>query len=91
METQWRKLTTLKYSDTMCNSTILIEDIDSVTFWVNVLHVKDSGGNYAFKEIAEFVLRLLSLPLANSTVERVYLSIMNVVKSKSGIVCNSPL
>lgn len=82
METQWRKLTSLKYIDIVCGSPILIDDIDAATFWVNVLHVKDSGGKYAFKELAEFVLRTLSLPLAKATVERVF-SIMNFVKSKS--------
>jgi len=74
METQWRRLTSLKYIDIIHQNAILIEDIDTATFWVNVFHFKDSGGKYEFKELSEFVLKCLLLPLENSTVERVLAS-----------------
>lgn len=55
---------------------------DSHKFWPKVYNFKDAGGNYAFKELSEFVLKILSLPSSNAMVERVF-SIMNSVKTKS--------
>lgn len=80
MEQQWRKLLTLNYVD-ICPS-VPIQDIDSSVFWINVLNINDSSGKQAFKDLAEFSLRVLSLPLANAIVERVF-SIMNSVKTKA--------
>lgn len=77
---QWRKLGTLKYSD-ICCSTVTISEKDSSEFWVDVYNINDSGGKRVFEELAVCVLHILSLPLANAVVERVF-SIMNAVKTK---------
>lgn len=47
-----------------------------------VYNYKDGAERRVFKDIAEVVLRMLSLPISNGVVERVF-SIMNIVKTKS--------
>lgn len=44
---------------------------DIASFWVEVLHFTDASGERCFKELAEFALSLLSLPLSNADVEHV--------------------
>lgn len=61
-----------------------ISEEDIVTpekMWITLLEKKNAGGQYVCRELAEFALRSLSLPISNATVERVF-SIMNIVKSK---------
>jgi hypothetical protein len=55
--------------------------IDSYRFWPIVAQHKDAGGSLAFNIIAEFALKILSLPMSNATVERIF-SIMNATKDK---------
>lgn len=81
MEIQWRKLITLKYSD-ICSPNISIEEKDTSQFWVDVLNITNNNKEQIFNELAIFVLSMLSLPLSNAVVERVF-SIMNAVKSKA--------
>lgn len=50
---------------------------------------KNAGGKFIFKEVADFVLKLLLLPLSNAVVERVF-SILNLVKTKIRNVLPSP-
>ncbi|EFA12405.1 hypothetical protein TcasGA2_TC016407 [Tribolium castaneum] len=51
-------------------------------FWPQVLKYKDAGEKFVFKELADFALRVLSLPSSNACVERIF-SVMNCVKTKS--------
>lgn len=43
--------------------------------------MKNAGGQYVCRDLTEFALRALSLPISNAVVERVF-RIMNIVKSK---------
>lgn len=52
-------------------------------FWVEVFNYRDSSGEQAFKDLAQFALSLLAMPLSNADVERV-LSQMAIVKRNSG-------
>lgn len=49
--------------------------------WVKVLHFTDASGESCFKELAEFALSLLAMPLSNADVDRVF-SHMNLVKPR---------
>ncbi|XP_050059097.1 uncharacterized protein LOC114130437 isoform X1 [Aphis gossypii] len=80
LEIQWRNLTSLRYSD-ICDSSIPIQEKNTQEFWVDVLNIKETGGKKKFEDLALFVLQILSLPLSNAIVERVF-SVMNCVKSK---------
>lgn len=69
-------------------STMRIEEIigtaspnDVVNFWVQVLKMQNAGGNPMFKDLAEFSLRCLSLPVSNAVVERIF-SVMGTIKTK---------
>lgn len=53
----------------------------SYKFWPVVANPKNAGGQLVFGELSQFVLTLLSLPISNATVERVF-SIMNATKTK---------
>lgn len=54
---------------------------NTVSFWAEVNAYRDAGGNNRFKEISQFVLKLLCLPWSNADVERVF-SQINLVKTK---------
>ncbi|KAH9363435.1 hypothetical protein HPB48_006029 [Haemaphysalis longicornis] len=73
LDTQYRQLCFLPWKNVTKN--------DIASFWVEVLHFTDASGERCFKELAEFALSLLSLPLSNADVERVF-SHMNLVKSR---------
>ncbi|KAL5237513.1 hypothetical protein ACI65C_004923 [Semiaphis heraclei] len=51
-------------------------------FWVDVSKLKNCDREDSITDISEFALQILSLPLANACVERVF-SIMNTVKTKA--------
>lgn len=53
----------------------------STAFWSNVRAHKDVGGFQPFEKLAKFALKILSLPLSNAVVERVF-SVMNATKTK---------
>ena len=76
--TQWDKLVTVTWKIYLNEK----ELHDSHQFWPKVYNYQDAGGNYAFRELAGFVLKILSLPSSNAVVERVF-SIMNTVKTKA--------
>lgn len=50
-------------------------------FWLDVQEFKNSANENPFKELAEFALSMLCLPISNADIERVF-SDMNLVKSK---------
>ncbi|KAK3931229.1 Protein FAM200B [Frankliniella fusca] len=80
IESQWAALGELRLVDIMPEvedlSTINVED-----FWGRVWQLKDAEGEQPYRKLAEYVLTLLSLPLSNAVVERIF-SIMGVVKTK---------
>lgn len=55
--------------------------IDIIDFWIAVWNVRNAEGKRMFEDLAAFALRVLSLPISNAVVERVF-SYMNIVKSK---------
>lgn len=54
---------------------------ESVEFWSTVLKYKNALGEHCFKEFAQVVLNILSLPISNAFVERVFSFVTNA-KSK---------
>lgn len=77
METQYNNLMNINWN-LYYNEEIIT---DSYKFWPKVLRHQNLGGICEFKEIAEFALTLLSLPISNAVAERVF-SIMNLTKTK---------
>ncbi|QQP41297.1 Uncharacterized protein FKW44_015616 [Caligus rogercresseyi] len=57
------------------------DDCHAEAFWVEVFNYRDSSGEQAFRDLAQFTLSLLAMPLSNADVERVF-SQMALVKSK---------
>lgn len=55
---------------------------DTNLFWSKIYSSKDAGGRQQFQQLSLFALKVLSMPLSNAIVERVF-SIMNAVKTKS--------
>ncbi|KAB0804483.1 hypothetical protein PPYR_01453 [Photinus pyralis] len=82
IENQWQNILNINWE--------INENTTSEEFWVNVLHYQNAGGEYIFKDIAKFVMNILSLPLSNAIVERTF-SIMNIVKCKIRNKINVPL
>lgn len=78
METQWDKLATVSWKIYVNENQLH----DSHQFWPKIYNYQDAGGNFAFRELAGFILKVLSLPSSNAVVERVF-SIMNTVKTKA--------
>jgi hypothetical protein len=58
-----------------------VQNVDAVSFWLDIYDKKDAAGNGRFKNIALFALNLLCLPFSNASVERVF-SAMALVKTK---------
>lgn len=54
---------------------------NSFIFWPIVAQHKNAGNSLAFNTIAQYVLKILCLPMSNAVVERMF-SIMNVTKDK---------
>lgn len=54
---------------------------NSLIFWPIVAQHKNAGNSLAFNTIAQYVLKILSLPISNAAVERVF-NIMNATKDK---------
>ena len=77
---QWRNLSSLSYAD-ICDSSTPINEKSTQEFWAGILNITE-GGKSKFEELALFVLQILSLPLSNAIVERVF-SEMNSVRCKS--------
>lgn len=67
------------------------ENTTSEHFWANLVsNHKNAGGEYVFRELADFALLALSFPLSNAVVERVF-SLMNIMKTKIRNKINVPL
>lgn len=78
MEIQWRRLTCLKYIDIIQQHTILFENIDTITFWVNVLHFKTVVKNMHSK----YYRNLLFIAFSKCNCEK-GVRVINSVKTKS--------
>lgn len=77
IENQYLKLVNVEWQ-----SIFTPEDLaDSNKFWSQAWKYKNSGGEFAFRELAEYAIRVFCLPTSNAVVERVF-SVMNVVKTK---------
>jgi len=50
--------------------------------WVEVYNYRDASGERVYADMALFALSLLSLPLSNAAVERVF-SPVNIIKSNT--------
>ncbi|QQP52435.1 Uncharacterized protein FKW44_004591 [Caligus rogercresseyi] len=48
------------------------DDCHAEVFWVEVFNYHDSSGEQAFRDLAQFALSLLAMPLSNPDVERVF-------------------
>jgi hypothetical protein len=73
LEMQWKNMTNVKFT--------LKSDCKAEELWVFLYNYKDVGDNYIFRDIASFALMVLSLPVSNAVVERVF-SAMNINKTK---------
>ncbi|KYN18889.1 Zinc finger MYM-type protein 1, partial [Trachymyrmex cornetzi] len=78
LETQWKKLPLISWTKYF-NEKV---PNNSIEFWSEILQYQNAESKVVFKELAEFVLRVLILPFSNADVERVF-SIMNATKTKS--------
>ncbi|CAG9793236.1 unnamed protein product [Diatraea saccharalis] len=75
---QWRVLSTMRIEEVIGTAA---SPNDIVNFWIQVLKMMNAGGSQMFKELAEFSIRCLSLPLSNAVVERIF-SVMGTIKTK---------
>ncbi|CAG4935112.1 unnamed protein product [Parnassius apollo] len=75
---QWHVLSTMRIEEIIGTAT---SPNDIVNFWIQVLKMKNAGGSLMFKELAEFSIRCLSLPLSNAVAERIF-SVMGTIKTK---------
>lgn len=75
IDNQWSCLNLVKWPS-LATGECSVED-----FWVDVFKYKDSSNNQSFSELASFALAMLSLPLSNADVERVF-SQQNILKTK---------
>ena len=47
-------------------------------FWAIASTVKDTGGEFALRDLSEFALKAYSLPISNALVERVFSRVTSV-------------
>ncbi|KAJ8945904.1 hypothetical protein NQ314_009013 [Rhamnusium bicolor] len=74
-ELQWKELINVRWEEELGK-----ENFSSEEFWITVYN-SNAGGEFVFRNIASFALDVLSLPLSNAVVERVF-SIMNGTKNE---------
>lgn len=79
IESQWRQLGSFKYNELITDTPI--NDISMVKFWIHLSQITTASGDHKFDELCQFALKIISLPISNAVVERVF-SIMNVTKTK---------
>ena len=75
IEQQWDNISYVKWDKDVVKSK------DPEKFWKLVSQYEDASGENPFKDLVAFVKKLLSLPLSNAEVERVF-SILALVKDK---------
>ena len=60
--------------------TELTDKMETFPFWMKVHNTKNLAGGYSFRELSSGVVRMLTLPVSNADVERIF-SQVNVVKT----------
>ncbi|KAK3929507.1 Protein ZBED8 [Frankliniella fusca] len=80
LEAQWCRLGTLKISD-ICPGEENVENVGTIEFWSGVWSLKNAAGEQQYGSLARYVLYLLTLPLSNAVVERLF-SQLTIVKDK---------
>lgn len=73
LEIQWCTLSNVHWDSASSN--------DGMKLWFEIYNYTNSKGENTYREIAEFAFTILSLPLSNASVERVF-SFLNIIKSK---------
>ncbi|KAK3932367.1 Zinc finger MYM-type protein 1 [Frankliniella fusca] len=81
LKDQWLELAEVSFMDIYPSGDHTTETIPTDVFWCHVLELRNARGDRPFKDIAFCVLTLMTLPLSNAFVERVF-SVMSIVKSK---------
>lgn len=76
LDDDWRILSTLKLPEE------INDKLDTESFWIKLLNLKNAGGEMVLKSLPKFVLTLLSLPHANADCERIF-SRINLIKVKT--------
>lgn len=71
IEFQWNNLSYCKNN----------KNSDTITFWIDIFNYKDASGENPFFELSVFAINILTLPISNAEVERVFSS-MNLIKNK---------
>lgn len=61
--------------------TTTVDSVDIVHFWSCVLDMKTAGGDHAFRDLAMFALMMLSMPVSNAVIERVF-SVLSLIKCR---------
>jgi len=71
IENKWHMLHLIKWNATK----------DTKQFWYEVYNYKDASNENPFKSLASFAIMLLTLPISNAEVERLF-SQLNLIKTK---------
>lgn len=79
LEVQWNNLGTLRFEEVFPGKNI--KDISLLECWIEISKLRNATGKQMFKELSNFALRVLTLPVSNAVVERVF-SVMNTTKTK---------
>jgi len=74
IESQWRKTLSLDWSN-ICDGTV---PTSGSLFWAKAVTVTNAGGEFVLKDLAEFALKIYSLPISNALVERVFSRVTSV-------------
>jgi hypothetical protein len=80
IKNQWDQLCLLQIED-IYGSKKDLTSLDSVNFWITVGEMKNALNKCMFRELADFAILALSLPISNAAVERIF-SLMNCIKTK---------
>lgn len=75
LDNEWRKLDSAQLPPEIINS-----NCRKIEFFIKLGAVKDNLGNFAYKNLSNFVLMILTLPTSNSSAERLF-SKINVIKT----------
>lgn len=63
-------------------SSDLTDTATTESFWIAVRSLKNRDGELIFKDLSNFALRALILPISNAEIERTF-SVMTIVKNKT--------
>ena len=84
IESQWRLLLTLNWEQIFEGSI----PTDGAVFWKKAITVKNAGGDVVLKDLAQFALKVYSLPISNAVVERIFSRVGSVkikLRSRMGL------